>query len=167
MKKHIDWNNKKQVNKYFREYHKKRRKLLGIKENINQKDNRIKKCTKCGTILNRANWTRSWDRKARNYVCDTCQRIYDVNYNRKHYLDTSREGKKLFLKGVKRDRPTDNKCELCKTQHKYLGYHHWDDSDISKGIWCCWFCHGLVELIDRGFKILHLVKSYLNFKEKI
>lgn len=60
-------------------------------------------------------------------------------------------------------------CELCGGQAKKFDYHHWDDSDIKtkkiKGIWVCWWCHWLCELVDKNK--LQLVQRYLKLKRTI
>ncbi|GAI02239.1 unnamed protein product, partial [marine sediment metagenome] len=43
-----------------------------------------------------------------------------------------------------------NHCELCGNSKAHLVYHHWDDSNKSKGIWVCNKnkCHELTEAVD-------------------
>lgn len=48
-------------------------------------------------------------------------------------------------------RPYPGKCELCPKKG-YLAYHHWDDTNLSKGIWACPKCRKLIERIDRGIQ---------------
>jgi hypothetical protein len=45
----------------------------------------------------------------------------------------------------KRPHPAGNICEVCGgSTGKCLQYHHWDDSDLSKGLWICFRCHQLI-----------------------
>lgn len=53
----------------------------------------------------------------------------------------------------KRPRP-DDICELCGKKTEKLAYHHWDDTNLSKGIWVCFLCHMLCENVDNGGKKL-------------
>lgn len=43
-----------------------------------------------------------------------------------------------------------NSCELCGSKTK-LHYHHWDNTNPSKGIWVCQTnkCHNLAEVVDK------------------
>lgn len=61
----------------------------------------------------------------------------------------------------KRKYPKNNICELCKTQRKFLVYHHWD-KDLNKGMWICNYCHCFVERHEKGFD-----KKYIKLKKKI
>lgn len=101
-----------------------------------------------------------------DYICNSCDKQFRLEYGRKYIVQTSINGKDMNLKGDKRKYPVGGFCELCgKTPKTYLVYHHWDDKDLSKGIWICngMKCHGLVEGIDsHGIAI---VKKYLNFKK--
>jgi len=80
-------------------------------------------------------------------------------------------GKRIY--GVIK-RPYEGYCELCGRvvgeEIRDLDYHHWDDNDIVpgkkiKGIWVCWQCHQLCELVDK--KQIHLVQRYLRFKRAL
>ena len=64
-------------------------------------------------------------------------------------------------------RPHPGSCELChKNDGKRLGYHLWDDKELSMGVWVCSKCHLIIEAFDNktGNSILPL---YLNLKAKI
>lgn len=62
----------------------------------------------------------------------------------------------------KRPRP-DDICELCGREVKRLSYHHWDDTNLSKGLWVCYLCHMLCENLDNGSKSLIKVYEVLKF----
>jgi len=102
------------------------------------------------------NWKRWYYKNRKEYLAK------ERNYERKHILDIYHLGKKIRLIGNKRQYPKDQKCEVCKTERKLLAYHHWNDKDISKGIWCCVYCHAMCELVDRK-----LYLQYLKIKEEI
>ena len=53
------------------------------------------------------------------------------------------------------------KCEKCGKKRKRMGWHHWDDNDLRKGMWLCWPCHIFAERVDYGE-----AKKYLELKEK-
>lgn len=132
----------------------------------NVRGSKIKYCTICKIVLTDENWHK-YSRLIREYTCTKCRRKYDSNYVSTHYLDTYRNGKRIFLKGLKRLYPNNKRCELCKLlPKKFLNYHHWDDNDIRKGIWICWYCHGMIELLDRRGKknIIKFIEKYLEFK---
>lgn len=64
-------------------------------------------------------------------------------YNKKHSLTTN--GKRYY--GLNK-RPRPQICELCGQIVKYLSYHHWDDNDMSMGVWVCYKCHCICEAIE-------------------
>ncbi len=76
------------------------------------------------------------------------------NWKRKNILHGQRV--------LKRDYPTDQKCELCHKVTERMGYHHWDDEKPQFGIWCCTKCHracdafevGNLDSVLRGYKKL-------------
>ncbi len=92
----------------------------------------------------RKKWNRKYKEKNREKV-----RCYKENwqntYRRKHII--SYNGKKPNLIGNKRDYPIDCLCEICHIQKK-LVYHHWDDLDISKGVWICVRCHMTIHYVQ-------------------
>lgn len=63
-------------------------------------------------------------------------------------------------------RPRPEACEICNKVPKLLQWHHWDDSDLSKGVWACRYCHSFMEAIESGLNEEH-VKKYIKFKEMI
>lgn len=84
-------------------------------------------------------------------------KAYHRNWERSHRVTTS-NNKKIY--GNKRPYPKDGHCELCFEKpiiHAYrqhgrstrLVYHHWDDSDLSKGLWICPSCHSKITLYDQ------------------
>jgi hypothetical protein len=42
---------------------------------------------------------------------------------------------------------------------RFLGYHHWNDADISKGIWVCQTCHQAIEWYEKGLFALYILKK--------
>jgi len=95
--------------------------------------------------------------------------IREKVYNRLHVIYTVRKGKEIILRGNKRPYPKNGKCELCPalrcgTKASSLVYHHWDDKDISKGMWICRRCHSIVEFVIKNIKIY---KKYLKLSYNI
>lgn len=62
----------------------------------------------------------------------------------------------------KRPYPEGQKCELCGKGPRLLGYHHWDNSDFSKGLWLCRPCHVVAGKVESGW-----VERYLELKEAV
>ena len=75
-------------------------------------------------------------------------------------------GKQITIHGLNK-RPHPGYCELCAVGNVKLNYHHWDNSDYNKGIWVCYKCHILVEMIDSGLSIKELIERYGELKCKI
>lgn len=69
--------------------------------------------------------------------------------NRDYYLGTVINGKYVVLH-LPNKRHHPGYCELCGNDNTRLGYHHWDDSCPSKGLWLCHKCHMLAEATDGG-----------------
>ena len=88
----------------------------------------------------------------------------DREHRRKHYLKTS-DGK-IHRNLNKRSYPGE--CEICgKEQAMSLKYHHWDDNNLSMGLWLCWPCHKFAHLLDEwtlASKYLQL-KTFLEIKK--
>ena len=82
-------------------------------------------------------------------------------YRAKNYIHTTVNGKRVFLRTPNK-RSSPGYCELCGTKDVRLGYHHWDDSNPSKGLWLCYKHHMFAELVDRG-----LVDDYLRLRESV
>lgn len=81
----------------------------------------------------------------RKWVADHRESVnkYQRDYQRKYRVETN--GKTYCVRN-KRLRPET--CEICGLYHNHLSYHHWDDEDLSKGIWLCRFCHPIAEVLD-------------------
>ena len=75
-------------------------------------------------------------------------------------------GNVLYLVGLNK-RPHLGYCELCKAKNRKLNYHHWDNGNYNKGIWLCYQCHILVEMIDSGISIEEIIERYNKLKCKI
>ena len=81
-------------------------------------------------------------------ICRTCDNEYSRNLHRTSLIMIKRNGRLVSLHGRKRSRPIDDHCELCSRTSRKLNYHHWDDTDLMKGIWVCYFCHITIEKLD-------------------
>jgi len=148
-----------------------------------KREKRIKppyKCNVCKELLTNNNWYKC-SKKNRLFICKRCHNIrvnnwerthpietqrLAISWSRKHKLTTWRKGEQVFMSGNKRDYPKDSKCELCGTKTlKRLSYHHWDDKDLSKGMWLDFKCHMFAEVVDKlGIGILNI---YYLLKNKI
>ena len=162
----VNWKNKEEVNKYYRDYFRKRSSTFKYRKYKNLGSGKTKVCTKCGRVLiqeGTIDWNHisACDIKNASYQCKRC-RDRDNDYREKRrYLTTSINGKNVFLKGNKRLKGKRKKCEVCN-KIKRLAYHHWDDKNISKAVFVCGYCHIMSEQVDRN---LHT--KYLKLKEKI
>lgn len=69
--------------------------------------------------------------------CRECCQAYSMSYGNETFLGLHK-------------RPNPNFCEFCGDGKTHLGYHHWDDSNRSKGVWVCQVnkCHNLAEAVD-------------------
>jgi len=83
-------------------------------------------------------------------------------WGRKHRLGIGRGCKKI--NGLNK-RDWTNHCELCGKIIEKPHYHHWDDNNLSKGIWICIRCHRMVEAYEKG-DIIYL-KKYLQLKNSL
>lgn len=100
--------------------------------------------------------------KSKNYIHKdgTTSKKWRRDRMRKMRLRSS-NGKTFFGELNKREYPTDDSCEICH-EKKRLAYHHWDDNDLSKGMWICVLCHTAVHWMDR-----HSVDEYYSLKKRI
>ena len=130
-------------------------------------------CLDCLVKLSDKNWYNS-NQKDGYYICNDCNTKRNFNYNKNYYstryIVTVRNGKYVYLKGNKRTRPVDNRCELCTKINKMLGYHHWDDNNLLKGLWVCCRCHlSIIESFERLLKNENkvLLDKYLKLKKNM
>lgn len=141
-----------------------KQKMRGPKLKYWKKQKENPRCRSCGNKLTNKNWLPS-DKKSRHYRCVFCERkraklrTQKLRDYRRKYIVRSTDNK--YLKGKKR--PWTSTCEMCEKQPKLLGYHHWDDEDISKGVWVCPPCHVKIEAIDNP----ELVKKWRDLKARI
>jgi len=64
-------------------------------------------------------------------------------------------------------RPYGGYCEICGIDHiKNPHWHHWDDKDLSRGLWLCFRCHFFVEGVEYGLTASH-VNKYLDLRKEI
>lgn len=76
-------------------------------------------------------------------------------YREKLYVSIMVGEKHTFLRcDYKRPKPVTGECELCGRESKRLGYHHWDNSNSSAGLWLCFVCHMFAERADVGASII-------------
>jgi len=97
-----------------------------------------------------------------------------ISQNKEHWLQIQREYKRrnyLTINGKtvrasKRLRPKDDCCELCRKQKNILHYHHWDDENLSKGVWVCGSCHLMITAVENPTFEMRL-NQYLELKQQI
>ena len=75
----------------------------------------------------------------------------------------------IRVPGIRRVRP--ELCEVCAGNNQLnnlLVYHHWNNSNLSQGVWVCSPCHQICELTDgyHGDRP-DLQSKYLKLKESI
>ena len=61
----------------------------------------------------------------------------------------------------KRPYPEDGICELCGKNSRRINWHHWNDEELSEGLYLCRYCHTFAERTDQG-----VVTQYLELKEQ-
>lgn len=138
--------------------------------------NQLKKnptCMECGVKLTEENWHICY-RKSGHYICKECDRKrqrkyyaenkekcrkFQRDYARQHYLEV--KGKRIRVN----KRPHQDRCELCGEEKSRIEYHHWDDETPENGLWLCFDCHRLAEVIDKFG--LNIGSKYLKLKGKI
>ncbi len=82
--------------------------------------------------------------------------------NRPKHNESSKEWARRHNVGGKanqniRKRPYPKSCELCHDV-RHLDYHHWNDSNVSLGVWVCLDCHRPAEFIDTKKDAIELTK---------
>ncbi len=136
--------------------------------------NNIKICRVCKIILNEINWAKG-NKKRHSNICKQCEIQRGKNWkinNPEKYKKQRRlhnDKKTLLSKKGKRysnlnKRPKPKTCELCDNKGR-LYYHHWDDTDLNKGIWTCSTCHWGAEFIDK--KKVEILNKYIKLKNDI
>lgn len=136
-------------------------------------------CRKCGKALTNENYGKyAIQRRTHWRICNDCffewyrnwnktspaakaKRERQRQYARANYIGYSDErfGRR-YIKVVGK-RPYSSNCELYGRETKTV-YHHWDNSDFSKGLWLCVYCHNIAEGVEDG-----RVQKYLVLKKQI
>lgn len=144
----------------------------------NKQYSKIKKCLHCKVKLSRKNMFPSWF-KDKIYLCQKCAIKQQMKYyknggkernlikSRTNYVGTSKNGKQVTLIGNKRPYPKNSKCELCNNKVKVLNYHHWNDNDLSKGMWLCSREHVYANGIETYLQNIEFRNKYLQLKKDI
>jgi hypothetical protein len=88
---------------------------------------------------------------------------YVKQYHRQNILKVN--GKQIRVR--KRPYPEEGKCEICGKEGS-LDYHHWNDSNPRWGVWACWRCHLVIEIVDEDRNHLtKIVNKYLDLQKMI
>jgi len=135
---------------------------------VNKRGNLIKICTICQTRLTPPINVGTTSFKGGNYTCRSCINKKIKLIERQHIVTIyDKQGLPVRLYGDKRPYPLTGTCEVC--QHpSFLAYHHWDDTDISLGMWLCHLCHIIAEVHDqKSIKIVKRLKKYINLKKDL
>lgn len=135
-----------------KEYRKKNKEKISKQEKLYRQNNKEKICE----------WSRQYRERNKVKVLKNKKRYYQKNKKQilikiKIYRDAHKEYKRdnfLNIKGklVKvKKRQFSGRCEVCgKENNSKLNYHHWDNSNLAKGIWVCFGCHWMVEGFDKN-----------------
>ena len=129
----------------------KRIKDLGFRFGLTNRNGHPYSKTQNGRSPSRNAYMTEWIRTHPEY------RAKAVKYSRENYITIN--GKKTRVAN-KRLRP--EVCELCGRNSCKLDYHHWNNSDFSKGLWLCYLCHMFAEYVDK-----EAVGKYLEIKERV
>lgn len=76
-------------------------------------------------------------------------------------------GGKRYYRLYKRPYPLDGRCELCDMKFGKYDYHHFDDNNLSLGIWVCSSCDFLVEGLDEVDSNPWKVDIYRKLKNEV
>lgn len=88
-------------------------------------------------------------------------------YRRETVLGTGDYRNVTTIYGLSK-RPHPGRCEVCEGfQDKKLNYHHWDDEHPGLGIWLCFWCHAVAELIDRNVNVNELAERYSAIRAQV
>lgn len=148
-----------------------KRERLGFRKGRYFKDKLT--CVECNVELTHKNWHESY-RKTRHYICKECERKRQRKYyseNKEKYRKYQREYARQYLLNVKgkkirvNKRIYQEKCELCNEEKSRIEYHHWNDEKPENGLWLCFNCHRLAEVIDKFG--LEIAKKYLKLKRGV
>jgi len=132
----IDWANPDEVRRYYKEYQQRPK----VKKHL------IK--YRKSYYKNHKGFWRKYDTKQKKQ--------YRKDFQRKTRLTINGKG----VGGLNK-RDWTGYCELCGKDKIRLGYHHWDSSDLNKGLWVCSPCHWGIEHYDKyGFKIINRYKKF-------
>ena len=109
-----------------------------------------KKCVRCGKIKDEREFCKKTSTPDGLCVyCRDCKREYMRVWRKKRRQHVTITTGGRVIKGKKRKRPVDGRCETCSREcdkeKKQLAYHHWDDENMLKGVWVCAKCHALIE----------------------
>lgn len=134
----------------------------------NNKEIKERYCIYCGEILSEEE-TRECKNDVSIYAHNECRNKRCRELHRQRRIGTlDSSGKQITLTGHKRQYPLDEKCEICNTFiPKCLNYHHWDDTNIPKGMWLCSKCHIISNGIEEYLQNTEFFKKYLELRKQI
>ena len=133
-----------------------------------------KVCPKCKIEKPIEDFGNRTGRKCQFY-CKVCHSKYNSDWYKRNKERASANHRRVTrrtsltssnkrFKGLHK-RVYPNHCEICGVlRERRLHYHHWDDSNPSRGIWICFYCHRLVEFYEKGL-IASYLRKYLTLKQ--
>jgi len=89
-----------------------------------------------------------------------------ANQRRTSLCTRDNDGNQIIIQGLNK-RAYTGFCELCKEEGLKLNYHHWDNENYNKGVWLCYRCHVLSEMVESGLNIPGLVSKYISLKNEL
>ena len=89
-----------------------------------------------------------------------------ANQRRTSLCTRDSDGNQIVIQGLNK-RAYTGFCELCKAKGLKLNYHHWDNENYNKGVWLCYRCHILSEMVESSLNIQELVDKYISLKNKL
>ena len=130
------------------------------------------KCILCGKEVERTATNQRFCidcRELRDYYRHFCANKPPKSYNHWDAIPHKVDGVHKVTYVIKRPRPEDGCCEICKLK-KWLFYHHWGEIKRHKflpGIWCCKKCHDVAETVDHPEHFNSMSQLYITLKEGI
>lgn len=124
----------------------------------------------------RKRWFEKYYKENKNQINTKCR-----EYHQEHRKEINKRKRSKYFRGMRTEyqrrtclytdgkqiyglnkRPHPGYCELCGKSPKKLSYHHWDEKELSKGIWICPRCHWVVEAYEKND--LGVIQKYLRIK---
>ena len=110
-------------------------------------------------VVRNRQYYRMWER---NHPKERYERT--KSYRQSHpKIGTSKGEKSVTYLPAPLKRQKPDTCELCGSAGS-LGWHHWNNSNASMGLWVCFHCNAFAEAIDADSE---LAEKYLMLQENV